>query len=305
MSQHPQIMSIAQWTGTGTWRAELPHSNPHHALVWITRGQGRALVEGVLRGLSVHTVLCIPASTLFALELGKQGFGSVCTIPARGPVLMPDEPTLLRIRDVLAQAELNTILETMQREQSGKRPFADEAMTAHATLLTVWLRRAIIDHSEAPAEHSAAQRLAMAYAALVERDYTTGKPMSDYARALGVTPTHLTRACRTSAGMTASELLTRRVVHAVRDLLENSDHPANRVAAMLGFKSAAYFSRFVLQHTGQTPTALRKSKAPAPQGSTDNAKTGARTAGQGQARGQSQDDGGPILRAPAAPRRAY
>ena len=82
--------------------------------------------------------------------------------------------------------------------------------------------------------------------------------MSDYARALGVTPTHLTRACRASAGMTASELLTRRVVHAVRDLLETTDHPANRVAAMLGFRSAAYFSRFVLQHTGHTPTALRR-----------------------------------------------
>lgn len=263
MTNHAEIMSIAQWAGTGTWRAELPHSKRHHALVWITRGQGRALVEGVLRGLSVHTVLCIPAGTLFALDMGKQGFGTVCTIPAGGPVLMPDQPTLLRIRDVHAQAELTSILEAMQREQNGARPFVDEAMTAHATLLTVWLRRAIIDHSEAPPDLTAAQRLTMAYAALVERDYTTGKPMSDHARALGVTPTHLTRACRTSAGMTASELLTRRVVHAVRDLLENTDHPANRVAAMLGFRSAAYFSRFVLQHTGKTPTQLRKATEPA------------------------------------------
>ena len=105
---------------------------------------------------------------------------------------------------------------------------------------------------------SAAQRLAMAYCALIERDYTTGKPMSAYARTLGVTPTHLTRACRSSAGLTASELLTGRIVHAVRELLETTDHPANRVASMLGFRSAAYFSRFVLQHTGQTPTGLRK-----------------------------------------------
>ena len=83
--------------------------------------------------------------------------------------------------------------------------------------------------------------------------------MAEYAKALGVTPTHLTRACRTSSGMTASDLLTRRTVYAMRDLIETTDHPANRIAAMLGFKSAAYFSRFVLQHTGQTPTALRKS----------------------------------------------
>ena len=254
-------MSIAQWSGAGTWRAELPHSHDDHALVWVTRGQGRCMVEGVLRGLSVHTALCVPAKTLFSLEMGKQGFGTVCTIPARSAVLMPDQPVLLRIRDVLAQAELTTLLETMQREQSNARPFADEAMMAHASLLTVWLRRAIIDQPDDPPAFTAAQRLVMAYAALVERDYTTGKPMSDYARILGVTPTHLTRACRSSAGMTASEMLTRRTVHAVRDLLETTDHPANRVAAMLGFRSAAYFSRFVLQHTGQSPTALRKAKA--------------------------------------------
>ncbi|MEQ9242102.1 AraC family transcriptional regulator [Roseovarius indicus] len=253
-------MSIAQWAGAGTWRAELPHSNDHHALIWVTRGQGRCLVEGVLRGLSVHSALCVPAHTLFALEMGKQGFGTVCTIPPRSAVLMPDQPVLLRIRDVLAQAELTTILETMQREQNNARPFADEAMMAHASLLTVWLRRAIIDQPDDPPDFTAAQRLVMAYSALVERDYSTGKPMSDYARTLGVTPTHLTRACRASAGMTASELLTRRTVHAVRDLLENTDHPANRVAAMLGFRSAAYFSRFVLQHTGMSPTALRKAR---------------------------------------------
>lgn len=264
MTTHPQIMTIAQWTGQGSWRAELPHSAPHHALLWITRGQGRALIEGVLRGLSVHTALCIPAGTLFSLDLGKQSFGTVCTIPARGPVLMPDQPTLLRVRDVLAQAELTGILEAMQREQNAARPFVDEAMMAHAALLTVWLRRWIIDQPDSPPEFSAAQRLTMAYASLVERDHATGKPMAEYARTLGVTPTHLTRACRSSAGMTASELLTRRTVHAVRDLLETTDHPANRVAAMLGFKSAAYFSRFVLQHTGQTPTGLRKSRSKAP-----------------------------------------
>lgn len=251
-------MSIAQWSGAGTWRAELPHSHDHHALIWVTRGQGRCMVEGVLRGLTVHTALCVPARTLVSLEMGKQTFGTVCTIPARCAVLMPDQPVLLRMRDVQAQAELTTLLETMQREQSTARPFADEAMMAHASLLTVWLRRAIIDQPESPPDFTAAQRLSMAFAALVERDYSTGKPMSHYARTLGVTPTHLTRACRASAGMTASEMLTRRIVHAVRDHLETTDHPANRVAAMLGFRSAAYFSRFVLQHTGKSPTALRK-----------------------------------------------
>lgn len=259
MGNYAEVMSLHQWLGEEEWRSELPHSRESHALIWITRGQGRTVIDGVLRGVTVHTALCIPAGTMIHLDLSPQSFGTVCVVPRRSPVLMPDQPTILRVRDADAQNELSALLEVMQREQKSDRPFVDEAMNAHAALLTVWLRRAIIDQRDDKIDYTAAQRLAMAYTALIERDFSSGKPMADYAKALGVTPTHLTRACRTSSGMTASELLTGRTVYAMRDLLETTDHPANRVAAMLGFKSAAYFSRFVLQHTGQTPTALRKS----------------------------------------------
>lgn len=259
MAKFAEVMSLQQWLGGEEWRSVLPHSREEHALIWITRGQGRAVIDGVLRGVTVHTALAIPAGTMLQLELGPQTFGTVCVVPKRSLALMPDQTTILRVRDAHAQTELSQLLETMQREQKSAQPFVDEAMNAHAAMLTVWLRRAIIDQRDDQIEHSAAQRLAMAYTALIERDFTSGKPMADYAAALGVTPTHLTRACRTSAGMTASELLTGRTVYAMRDLLETTDHPANRIAAMLGFKSAAYFSRFVLQHTGQTPTNLRKS----------------------------------------------
>jgi len=264
MTAHARILTLAQWTEGGAWRAELPHSNPDHAMIWVTRGQGRAMIEGVRRGVGVHNALVIPANTLFSLDLGKQGFGLVCLVPPNGPVLMPDEPQHLRIRGVQAQSELTSILDAMQREQNAARPFMDEALNAEATLLTVWLRRAMIDHCETSNKITAAQRLVTAYAALVERDHTTGKTMADYAQSLGVTPTHLTRTCRDCTGMTAAELLTQRSLHAVRELLENSDHPFNRVAAMTGFTSAAYFSRFVLHHTGKTPSDLRKAAAERP-----------------------------------------
>ena len=264
MTTYARIMTLAHWTGAPTWKAELPHSSDMHALIWLTRGQGRCMVGGVRRGVGVHNAICIPAGTIFSLDLGKQGFGQVSLIPPGGPVLMPDTPQHLRIRDAQAQAELTAILEAMQREQNQHRPFKDEFMNAQASLLTVWLRRAMIEMSDPPDKPLAAQRLVTAYAALVERDHMSGKPMSDYAEYLGVTPTHLTRSCRQCLGMTASDFLTRRAVYAVRLLLESSDHPFNRIAAMSGFRSAAYFSRFVLHHTGHSPSALRKRAAMRP-----------------------------------------
>ncbi|MCZ0810999.1 MAG: helix-turn-helix domain-containing protein [Pseudomonadota bacterium] len=257
-------MTLAQWSGPARWQSELPHSRENHAFVWITRGQGRCLLEGLRRGVGVHNALVIPAGTLFATDLGKQGFGLVCTIPPNTAVPMPDTAQQLRVRDAQPQAELATILESMQREDNARRHFHDEAMSAFAALLGVWLRRTMID-APTPPRPPASERLVRAYAALIERDHASGKPMADYAAALGVTPTHLTRTCRAAAGMSAAQLLTQRIVHAARMLLEQSDRPFNLVAAMLGFRSAAYFSRFVLHHTGETPTQLRrKASATAP-----------------------------------------
>lgn len=258
MTAHPQLLTLAQWVGPGGWRASLPHSDPCHVFLWITRGQGRCLVGGRRRGLAVHTALVLPAESLFALDPGAQSFGLACRIPPRTGILMPDEPVLLRIRDPRAQADLTTLLETMQREQNEARDFTDEAMTAHAHLLTVWLRRAMLGTADETDDPSSAHRLVEAYAALIERDYATGVSMQDLARRLGVTPTHLSRVCKSTAGLTASAMLTGRVLHAARDLLETTQRPANQVAAELGFNSAAYFSRFILRHTGKTPSDLRR-----------------------------------------------
>ncbi|WP_246162111.1 helix-turn-helix transcriptional regulator [Roseovarius faecimaris] len=257
-TQYPHVQTITQWAGGRPWQLELQHSCAQHALIWQTRGQTRAIIEGQRRGIGAHNMLALPAGTMFSIELPRQSFGQVCLIPAGGRLLMPDEPTLISIQDVRHQAELSGLLEALQREQSMERPFADEAVFAFGELLTVWLRRAIIQHGKPEAKPSAALRLVRAFAALVERDHTKGQPMSDYAKALGVTPTHLTRVCRQTAGMTAADMLLQRSLHAARSALELGDRPITHIAAELGFNSAAYFSRFVQHHTGASPSALRK-----------------------------------------------
>ena len=83
--------------------------------------------------------------------------------------------------------------------------------------------------------------------------------MAAHAQALDVTPTHLTRVCRAETGKTAATLLTERQLHASRNLLAATDVAVQDIARHLGFGSAAYFTRFIQQHFGQTPSALRRS----------------------------------------------
>ena len=258
MSQRIRIMTLPHWADGAAWRWTLQHDLSTHALIWITRGQGRGIIEGRRCGIGVHNALALPAGALHALDLAPQSYGLMVLIPTGSPILMPDEPQHLRIRDAQAQAELSGILDALNREQTANRVFADEAMVAQGHLLTVWLRRAMIAQ-DAPADGpTAAAHLVSAFSALVARDFRTGRPMADYAKALGVTPTHLTRCCRACCGLTAADILTERTVHAAREALEFGTQPIQNIASQLGFNSAAYFSRFILQNTGHTPSELRK-----------------------------------------------
>lgn len=256
----PRIQTLAALGGKSGWRLALHHSRDDHLLVWITRGQGRAVVNGQRTGLGINNLLFIPAQTLFSLDPGPQGFGLALVVPPTCAVPLPGRNQHLRVRDVHSQHELTALIEAMQREQAARRDFQAEAARAHATLIAIWLKRALLDAPHT-VDNRAESRLAAAFCDLVVRDYRSGRPMATYAEKLGVTSTHLARTLNATAGMTAAAMLTERSLHAARTLLSDSTHPVNRISDHLGFGSPAYFTRFVQQHTGQNPSQLRADTA--------------------------------------------
>lgn len=252
------IQTLAQLAGGEDWRVGLAHDQPYHSLFWFTRGQGRILLDGRRRGLGPHNAVFIPAGALFSVELGRQSLGQVVSVPVGTPLRLPDMPWHLRVLDSQVQSELSAFIEAAQREQSVQRPLFQDAMEAHVSLISVWLRRQITLEEHVPQKRSAGERLSREFVRLVSQNYTRGASLSFYAKEMGVTPTHLTRVVKLATGKTAAELLSERVVHAARTLLEETNHPARNIAQHLGFGSAAYFTRFVQQHTGQSPSKLRK-----------------------------------------------
>jgi AraC family transcriptional activator of pobA len=261
------MRTLAQLTRDGEWQLDLMHDRPVNLFIWITRGQGLALLDGARRGVGTHNALFVPAGTTMAIELGRQSSGQVIVIPDATELRLPSQAHHLRIRDVSAQSEISVILEGLQREQTGGRPLVSEAVEAHTSLLSIWLRRQLGLDENMPSRPNAATRLCREFCRRVSTDFRSGAPMAEYAQALGVTPTHLTRVCRASTGKTAADLLTQRILYDARHLLGTEKAQIQDVARYLGFGSAAYFTRFMHHHTGQSPSALRKAavkrKAPA------------------------------------------
>ncbi|KIC27496.1 helix-turn-helix transcriptional regulator [Leisingera sp. ANG-M6] len=239
----------------GGWQTALAHSRNEHLLIWITRGQGRFFLNGEQRGFGLHSVIFVPAGALWSAEFSRQCLGQVLSMT--GPLLppFPEAPVHKRFTSLQEQTGLGGHFEAISREQAAQGQHWHRAVQAHSELAAVALQR----QPDTAPRQSAALRLCRAYCQRISGVQGCQTTMAAHAEALNVTPTHLTRVCKAAAGKTAASLLTERQLHAARTLLITSDIPIRDIAARLGFGSAAYFTRFITQHTGQPPSGLRDS----------------------------------------------
>jgi len=116
--------------------------------------------------------------------------------------------------------------------------------------------REIADSDDAPAQ-SAGTDLLRRFEALLDQHFLAHWSVSDYAAALSISPTHLTRVVRAATGHAASQLILERVIREARRNLVYTNLPVATIAFALGFNDPAYFSRLFAGATGLSPRRFR------------------------------------------------
>src|SRR6266404_5645116 len=91
----------------------------------------------------------------------------------------------------------------------------------------------------------------------IERSFRTSTSVRDYARALGVTTSHLNECLRLETGLTAGDLIRARVVLEAKRLLLHSELTMAEIGYELGFEDPSYFSRFARRELKTSPQAFR------------------------------------------------
>ncbi|SMY07495.1 helix-turn-helix domain-containing protein [Flavimaricola marinus] len=248
-------------SNAGRWRTEAMRSHSSPRLIFFYKGQGRMTVAGLTAGYGPNNLIFIPAHVMYGFDAGPTVFGQILSIPSAMASEWPDEHTHLRLREVHAQKEIALHFDNLERELGSDRTGHSRAAHYYLGILSVFFQRQL---ELRPAEmidvrsDSSAARLVAAYTDLVERDYASGQGVAEYARSLGVTPTHLTRCCNQTCGRSALAILNDRILYEARLLLRETKQPIKDISAQLGFTSAAYFSRSFQAHTGKTPSSFRK-----------------------------------------------
>jgi AraC family transcriptional activator of pobA len=96
---------------------------------------------------------------------------------------------------------------------------------------------------------------------LVESHYLKHWPVERYAAHLALSESSLNRLCRALTGTTAFDIIQQRLALEARRRLAFVAGSVATLAAELGFKDPAYFSRFFHKHNGMSPTQFRRRQA--------------------------------------------
>jgi len=239
-----------------------PHRHARlHQVLLIERGGGRATLDGRDYPLGPMRAINVPVGSVhgFAFDRGTEGWVLTIATEVLDETLMPSEgvtavlaqPAVIRGTPAM-RAAMKQIFTEFAGQHFGR---AHLLRSLAGTLFGLVARELSNDrHTRDPA---AKADLLQRFHDLIEQHYSGHWTVAQYADALSVTPTHLSRVARAATGHSASRVIVNRIVREARRNLVYTNMPISTIAYALGFKDPAYFSRVYATATGFSPRTFR------------------------------------------------
>ncbi len=127
-------------------------------------------------------------------------------------------------------------------------------------LVLINLFRLMDNAKQVSPSHNSQSFIFRKYLSLIEEYYTQHLPITDYAKLLNITEGRLNKICRTIADASSKQLIYERLIQESKYLLSYTSLSIKEIAFTLGFQDPAYFTRFFIKDTKQTPKDYRNAK---------------------------------------------
>ena len=257
--------TIAARSALHDWELE-PHRHARlHQLVFIEAGGGTAHLEGAAVPLVPMTLVNVPPGHVhgFSFAPGTSGYVTTLAEEMRNEVLAQAADVrraLGRSQVLRADPKVRATMHEIWKEYGERESSRALVLRGLTTTLLGLAARLAAAAEPAEAERRESQLLRR-FEALVEAHFMEHWKVADYARALAVTPTHLTRVVRAATGGPASKWVEMRLVHEARRHLVYTQASITAVAYGLGFSDPAYFTRVFARAVGLSPRAFRERAA--------------------------------------------
>jgi AraC family transcriptional activator of pobA len=231
---------------------------------WVAEGAGRVQLDTVQTDFVAPALLVIPAATAHGFAYRPGSEGAVLTLSAEFIAgLQGTEaarafatPQVLPLTPAQADSHaIDMLFARLKHELEYGAPGMRMAVAALVQLIMVAIHRLRPPANDSP---SAGEDLWQAFRAAVEQRFRVCHSVAELASGLPVTRGRLDAICRRHGGRTGQQVIhDRLVLEAQRSLIYTGQSVA-AVAYQLGFVDPAYFSRFFVRETSETPGTFRK-----------------------------------------------
>jgi AraC family transcriptional regulator, transcriptional activator of pobA len=260
----PDVMhceTIAERSALHGWELA-PHRHTRlHQILLVQSGGGTASLDGSTRRLSAGALVNVPPGHVHSFRFKRVTKGWVVTLPDE----LLDE-ILVRVGDVRsglarscvlgADASIQLLMRQIWQEFSGQSTARALVLRGMCTTLLGWIARAMLE--DVPeAVHLRESNLVRRFQALIETHFLEHWRVADYAKALAVSPTHLSRLTRAATGESSLRLIEARTMREARRHLAYTHLSIATVAYAMGYSDPAYFTRVFTQDAGCSPRAFR------------------------------------------------
>ncbi len=238
-----------------------PHRHERlHQFLHLVEGTATVQLDERESTLLGAAVVNLPAGCVHGFRFVPQTKGIVLTVPVEAlDATMGACPMLATASIVEAEPRLAALFDEVAEEFAQSRPARSQCLAAVATLIAARVAEQI-----APDVAAEGSPLMRRFEALIETHYRNHWRVADYAAALGISATHLSRLSRAEMGAGASRVIEMRLMKEARRLLAYTAHPVGRIAVELGFVDPAYFTRAFTRSAGMTPSVFRARIAEGP-----------------------------------------
>ena len=159
---------------------------------------------------------------------------------------------------------MDDIFRKMIAEQDSSYAFKDELIRNYLGLIIHEALKMQPPESR-PKDKNAAQRITSVFLELLERQFPIEsvehplqlKTAQDFASNLSVHVNHLNSSVKEITGKSTTTLITDRIIHEAKALLQHTTWSVAEIAYALGFEYPTYFNNFFKKKTGQIPKSVR------------------------------------------------
>jgi len=261
---------IASRSSALGWKIDPHRHGQLYQCLLVENGRTLAVLDDRQFEATKSCVLWIPPGVVHSFQFAPQTQGCVISFAER--ILLDAENALLRdfigelltapLSMILARQSnhfkhVSIICDLLQEELQASEPGKLLSCEALLNQLLIQLRRiqleaGIVNQS---GDHNS---LFQAFKRELDRHFKEHWDIGDYADALSITPSRLTRLIRKTTGVGAKEIIQRRLLMESKRKLLYTRQTADEIAFDLGFKDPAYFSRFFKKFTELSPGKFRE-----------------------------------------------